>query len=288
MLNIKEFLSNNSFFKKFEVDNLFYVEYKCILDEKETSYWTPNNYFFYVLGGKKKFKTMNKEYLVKDGDSLFIKRGAYVAEKFFDEEFCALLIMIPDDFIKNIVLRLSENQQEPIKSRKSDSIIPIKIDDALNSYFRSVLSYFAKSSIPPKDLLKIKFEELIINILINQQNDPLKSYFFELNQSSKIRISDIMESNYTSNLSLEEFASLCGRSLSTFKRDFIKTYDTPPGKWLVKKRLAHGKLLLETTDLTINEVTFRSGFENTSHFIKVFKSHFGSSPLKYRNSVLQT
>lgn len=96
-----------------------------------------------------------------------------------------------------------------------------------------------------------------------------------------------MEDNFAYNLTLEEFARLCGRSLTTFKRDFAEAYHTSPGKWLIQKRLKYSKYLLETTDKNVTELAFECGFENTSHFIKVFRQTFGLTPLQYKKSALQ-
>jgi AraC-like DNA-binding protein len=46
------------------------------------------------------------------------------------------------------------------------------------------------------------------------------------------------------NMPLEKFAYLTGRSLSSFKRDFNKAFNTTPQRWLTQKRLelAHYEL----------------------------------------------
>ena len=98
---------------------------------------------------------------------------------------------------------------------------------------------------------------------------------------------EIMERNYIYNMKLEEFAQLNGRSLTSFKRDFITTFNTTPGKWLARKKLEYTRHLLETSDKNINELTFESGFENASHFIRIFKQAFQLTPLQYKKSVLQ-
>jgi AraC-like DNA-binding protein len=85
-------------------------------------------------------------------------------------------------------------------------------------------------------------------------------------------------------MSLEEYARLCGRSLSTFKNDFSDLFKTSPGKWLIEKRLEYGKFLLETTDKSISEIAFESGFKNQSHFTRSFKESYDNSPLKFRTA----
>jgi len=95
-----------------------------------------------------------------------------------------------------------------------------------------------------------------------------------------------MESNYTFNLSLQEFSKISNRSLATFKREFTELFQTTPGKWLTEKRLQHAQMLLQTSEKNVNEIAYDSGFENNTHFNKIFKEKFGIPPLQYRKRKL--
>jgi AraC-like DNA-binding protein len=44
------------------------------------------------------------------------------------------------------------------------------------------------------------------------------------------------------------------------------------------------KSYLEAGKTNISEVAFSSGFENLSHFSRVFKQKYGVSPLKYKEA----
>ena len=92
----------------------------------------------------------------------------------------------------------------------------------------------------------------------------------------------IMTENYLYNLKVEEFAKLCGKSLSAFKRDFKDTFETTPSRWIKSKRLEHARKLLIESDLNINQVCYDSGFINASHFIKSFKEKYNLPPHQYR------
>jgi AraC-like DNA-binding protein len=84
------------------------------------------------------------------------------------------------------------------------------------------------------------------------------------------------------NLPLERFAYLTGRSLTTFKSDFKRIFQTTPGRWLTEKRinLAHYKLTNSKQKAT--DVYLSVGFENLSHFSTTFKKAFGVSPRNIR------
>ena len=94
-----------------------------------------------------------------------------------------------------------------------------------------------------------------------------------------------MESNYRYRLSLDQFARLCHRSLSTFKRDFRRKFDESPGRWIQQKRLDFAAALLRSAGhMNVTDVVFESGFEDVSHFSKAFKNRFGKSPSSYREA----
>jgi AraC-like DNA-binding protein len=130
--------------------------------------------------------------------------------------------------------------------------------------------------------VEIKFKELLFNIILNQKHQKLSQFFTSLNQTSQTSLDDVMMKNFQHDLQLEEFARLCGRSLSAFKRDFEKVYHQTPGKWLNDKRLEYASALLLSSDLNVNEICYESGFTNSSHFNKVFKDKYQVPPKQFR------
>lgn len=109
-------------------------------------------------------------------------------------------------------------------------------------------------------------------------NLPLKTTI----NYTKIDIESTMLDNFQYDLKIEAFAKLCGRSLSVFKLDFDKHFNTTPFRWLKAKRLDYAKTLLLESDLTINQICYECGFKNTSHFIKSFKAKFKLPPHQFK------
>lgn len=68
-------------------------------------------------------------------------------------------------------------------------------------------------------------------------------------------------------------------------REFSAAFGQPPLKYLNKRRIEAAKNLLLSTDKRIHEIAAEVGFENTNHFIHLFKKETGLTPLVYRNSV---
>jgi YesN/AraC family two-component response regulator len=57
-----------------------------------------------------------------------------------------------------------------------------------------------------------------------------------------------------------------------------------PNAYLASIRINHAKELLRTTEMPIATVALESGIENTSYFIRLFKSFEGMPPGEYRNN----
>ena len=120
--------------------------------------------------------------------------------------------------------------------------------------------------------------------MINPKNHNLGDCLFSLASLDETPIAKIMEEQFIYNLKIDEFARLCGKSLSSFKREFQKLYKTSPGRWLTVKRLEYAKNLLFNSNNSVQEICYDSGFENDSHFNRIFKASFGLTPLQYRNT----
>jgi AraC family transcriptional regulator, exoenzyme S synthesis regulatory protein ExsA len=284
MINVYDDISNNSLFRKIKVDEQLFVEYTCHVVEGRAEIWSHNNFFAYVLGGKKMYKTLKGEYTLRAGEALFFKKGASTIYQYFEETFCVILIFLTDDFIKNVIKKYGLKFPDKKTIATSDAIIPIKVDPVLDAYFKSIMPYFAEKQTPPKDLIKIKLEEILLIIFSNMAHSSLIMHFQELCTNSKLNIKEVMEANFHRNLTLSQFARICAQSLSSFKRNFIDVFGMPPGKWLTDKRLDYSRYLLKNTCLSIDEIIIESGFTNMSHFIRIFKDKHGLTPYQFRKA----
>ena len=57
-----------------------------------------------------------------------------------------------------------------------------------------------------------------------------------------------------------------------------------PGEYIRMVRLDHASKLLRTTQLTVQEIMYKSGFSSKSYFYKEFAARFGLSPKEYRKA----
>ncbi len=84
-------------------------------------------------------------------------------------------------------------------------------------------------------------------------------------------------------ISIDELAALCNRSLTSFKKEFKRVFLMPPHQWFIRQRLMHARMLLISTSKSISQIGSECAFPNTSHFIKLFKKEYGMTPATYRS-----
>lgn len=146
-------------------------------------------------------------------------------------------------------------------------------DEFLNAYFLSLGPYINRTKEATPKLAHLKIMEAIELIL--QSNPDLKNVLFDFSEPYKIDLDDFMNQNYMFNVSVEAFAKLTGRSVSGFKRDFAKTFNTTPKQWLRERRLDEAMYRIKQKKEKPADFYLDLGFENLSHFYFTFKKKFG-------------
>jgi AraC-like DNA-binding protein len=286
MINYYELLVNNpEYFKQFSCKDLLFLNYDCPVKLKKVAKWSEHNYIYYVLSGKKTLHTVENSITVTKGSIAFIKKGACIVEQFYEEPFCVVVFIMPDSFIRSLLNDYAPSR--PASSDETPPVISVYDDEMFRNFYQSFIHFFVSADNVPEEILELKFKELLLYMLYNPANEELHNYFLSLKKNPSASIHEIMETNYAYNLSIENYAKLTNRSVSSFKRDFQSIYKTTPGRWLIDKKLTHAKKLLMQTDHTIASVAFDSGFENTAHFSRLFKQKTGITPMEYRKKAAE-
>jgi len=273
-------------FKQLASKDILFLHYICPQVDQYLYLYNHFNQIGFTIGGDKTFHHSSRSWTMTQHTTYFAKKTAWKQE-IGTMGWEILAFHFPDDFLCRF-FRENRELWKPkfLPQSYNDIFIEIKVNDVTRTFFYSLLPYFSQQPPPSENLLELKFKELLFHILSNPENAQLLAYIKSISDQHKPPLYEIMEANYHFNLSVPEFARLAQRSVTTFKRDFQEHYHTTPGKWLTKKRVDYAKLLLETSEKHIKEITYDSGFESTTHFSRVFKEVHGLSPVHYRKKVL--
>jgi AraC-like DNA-binding protein len=282
---IRQEISNPNYYRQFACDDSLITLYNCPLKTRFQDVWCHHNYFVYIVEGVKKWHTAHGVFDLTPNSCVFVRKGAAIVEQLSDDKVCLMMFFVPDDFISDVLKSRTSPIYKPGESY--NPVMRIDNDSNVEAFFGSMMRYFEVGREPDGSLLELKFRELILTVAGNTSNREMLSFFSALlHEPQAVSLQRIMENNCCFNLKLEEFAQLANRSLSAFKRDFQKQFNTTPGKWLMEKRLDHAMNLLANADKTVSETAFESGFESPAHFSRAFRSRFGTTPLSVKKPVV--
>ena len=95
----------------------------------------------------------------------------------------------------------------------------------------------------------------------------------------------IIEENIEMPLSSPEIADRLGISTRQLERMFERYMNTSPKRYIMDLRLHRARNLIVQSDQAITEIAMACGFTSTSHFSKVYREHFGNTPVSQRSTL---
>lgn len=231
--------------------------------------------FSFLQKGTKQVHFAEGSFLVDNSQSILIAKGNCLWSELLDTEetyYCKLLF-----FSEKRLKTFLEKHNNKNNTVATNSCFVIENDTYIDSYLNSLNTIKEAPKAFIDNLLSVKFDELLL-YLINKYGQQFENYLFSLIEKELSPFKKVVESNVLSSLALEEIAFLCNMSLSTFKRSFVKEYQTSPGKWFRDKRLLKAKELLEDAHIKPSDIYLDLGYNNLSNFSAAFKKKFNVNP----------
>ena len=229
----------------------------------------------FILNGEMIINDGLVETKFKTGEFGFISKNQLVKTQKIPQDnkpFMGISILLPKEILYNYAKEHNIIQKGTYTGKPS-FVLPH--DSFLKGYFDSLIPYFENPDALTNNLATIKTIE-VIELLLKKTS--MQNILFCFDEDFKIDLEAYMNKNYMHNIPLEKFATLTGRSISTFKRDFQAIFNETPNKWLIKKRLDLAHFLISKKHQKPTDIYFDVGFVNFSHFSRTFKSEFGMNP----------
>ncbi|HSI84831.1 MAG: helix-turn-helix domain-containing protein [Candidatus Methylacidiphilales bacterium] len=98
-----------------------------------------------------------------------------------------------------------------------------------------------------------------------------------------IQALDAMARRYQEPLSIAELARFCHMSLRNFQLHFHKVTGQTPQSYLIECRVQAAIAMLRTSDRSVTELAYESGFGSLSSFNRAFRAHTGRTPSDFRH-----
>src|SRR5258707_4086177 len=96
------------------------------------------------------------------------------------------------------------------------------------------------------------------------------------------RVVEFIEEHLAEEISLTALAKLADLSLYHFARAFTQSFDMPPHRYHMARRMDRAKSLLRRPTLSVTQIGIQIGFRETSSFTRAVRRFTGLTPTEYR------
>ena len=228
---------------------------------------------------------------VSKGEIFYMGIGNHYVEDIPEEgrPFEQVIVYYSPELLQRTLLYLNMNYSINISNSHSCdrcrrlNHVSTEASTTLRSFFTHAVSYLQDDNFMHDEAAEnIKLTELMY-LIVSQSDGCLKSKILSNMDASRDNFEQIIYSHIFCDISIEELSTLCNRSLTSFKKEFKRHFYMPPHRWFIRQRLMQSRLLLISTSKSISEICIECTFPNTSHFIKLFKKEYGTTPAIYRH-----
>ena len=245
----------------------------------------------YVMRGTKHIYYGDACHTVSKGEIFYMGIGNHYVEDIPEEgrPFEQVIVYYSPELLQRTLLYLNMNYSINISNSHSCdrcrrlNHVSTEASSTLRSFFTHAVSYLQDDNFMHDEAAEnIKLTELMY-LIVSQSDGCLKSKILSNMDASRDNFEQIIYSHIFCDISIEELSTLCNRSLTSFKKEFKRHFYMPPHRWFIRQRLMQSRLLLISTSKSISEIGIECTFPNTSHFIKLFKKEYGTTPAIYRH-----
>ncbi len=241
--------------------------------------------FLFFSEGGSEIAAPSEKVHIHEHEGVLLKCGTYFADLFANGrsgqcEVCVIHFfpdILQDIFKGEVPYFVKENKNTHYTQR-------IAKKDVFEHFIESLDFYFEQPELVNREILYLKIKEIILLLLHTDAADSIIELYSHLFTPQKASITEVIETHLFSQVTLEQLASLASLSLSSFKREFKKHFKETPAQYIRNRRLQKAKDLLVHSSLSVSEISFQVGYEDSSYFSRLFSSSFMLSPSEFRKS----
>ncbi len=230
---------------------------------------------YYLEEGQTKYFIDTEIFILEPGDMIFIPKNTLHRTESLESESVSRSILYFNDFD-------FEDELAPFIEKLKPRRL-IKIQHKKMHYIRGLLAEIAEEEEKKKDgyrqMQMLFLKQLVVMIerycIDNVENNISSSYRVAENISKYIR------EHYNENLSLAHLSREFAMTPSYLSRIFKKSTGISLNEYINIVRITEAEKLLKNPDISITEVAFECGFNDSNYFSSVFKKAKGITPKKF-------
>ena len=222
----------------------------------------------------------NSEYSINSENIYFISGFNIVSQKCNSFMDIFWLHFIPTSlYLRHILL-----QAKPIYVlNKKDFPFINDFNKYVNQIFSKDSFMYSKITTSPYSYEEAKLHSYILSFIAEIIKDTPKDILSMTGNFIKLEPSiKYMNNEFRNNPPLEEIALKSTLAPNYFHRIFKKGFGQTPFNYMLRLRMEHAIKLLTTTNKSVKQVAFESGYDNEFYFYRQFKKQYNCSPGKLK------
>jgi len=274
-----------------EFGNSLLVRQHHEIAENQLPFWHFHPELELVYVNKGKGKRHIGSHLSYFNNSQLILIGANLPHSGFTDRFTTngkeTLIQFKQNFLGDHFFSIPEMQKvnNLFDKAKKGILFNIETKKIVGPKIENLLNYEGIDRI-------LRFLEILKDLSLSTNYTLLNvdGFAFEVEPQDNNKIDIIfgfVRENFTRQITLDEISGKVSMTVPAFCRYFKKVTGKTFTQFVNEFRIVHATKLLAENPTSITDICFESGFNNFSHFNKLFKKFTGKSPLKYRNEMKQ-
>lgn len=263
---------NNNFY--FEKDLMFSVKQYTVEVEPQL-HWHEFYEIEYVVSGTATHIINDKTYRIGPGDMQLITPVDFHTYKYEEGDECLNVINVKfhDMFLPSTLRNDICNQTSPMQVHN----MPGNVLELL----KSMLEEYSRERYGRDVYIEAAISQLIVHI-IRHMPHPIKDAEAPSSYSSIQEAILYIRAHFRSPITAEAVAKTVHLSPNYFSEYFQKQTGEKFSLFVLRLRIDFAANLLKTSDMSIKEIAFESGFNSAAYFSNTFKDYFGVSPDRYR------
>ena len=251
------------------------------------SHWHDDLEFIVILQGKMIYSVNGNDYLLKEGQGIFINSRQFHYGRADHGVDCVFLCIRVPLALLDTTSHIRKTYILPLLNSENYAFC---ILDALNPSHTRMMEYLNKIQMlcqAQEPAFELTLESYILYIWKELYDDfvkpAAKTEAAETPHLDELRrMVDYIQNHYSEKITLEQIAASGNVCRSSCCKLFQQLLHTSPIGYLIDYRIHKSMELLLSTKYTVTEIAYLCGFSNTSYYIKMFKRVAGASPLEYR------
>lgn len=226
----------------------------------------------FILEGTFSYFVDGKEYVLEKNDAILLPSGVLRQRG-----------AIPD-YVHYVIINYYPTKENELRST-------VFFKNAVNQSVINLLNacpcnIYAVDKIDDKDSYENKktytILQNIFNCILIELFDSLNH---EINNPHINNALSFINKNITKPITLDDVCRAIHLSKHYTTRLFKKEINLTVSEFINKQKLSMAKNMLVNDDLSLQDISSNLGYENYCYFSKIFKKHFGISPLKMKKEL---